>query len=118
MSLPDPLPVATDPATTFAKIVSPDARTSVFRKEFEDGAALKITLQQNGNTTRSRHVARLDWSSAPDAISGVRRSMATTLTIDEPANGSISDTSILYFVNVLKDTLTDAIVGKMLNGEI
>lgn len=116
MSLPDPMTVATNPVSTVSKIVSP-AGQSVFRKEFDNGATMKISFFQNGNKLRSRHLARLDYT-GPNVAGIGRQTLSVNLTIDEPADNGMTDADVLYFYKVLRDTLTDVIIGKMLNQEL
>lgn len=114
----DPLTIeagATD--LTAPRVVSPSASTGRFRHEAADGSEYIFDFIQNGNTSRSRHVVRFLHYRAP--VAGVRQSVTFTLTIDEPAEGTISNTDMLFIWNTFfKGTLNDTVIGKLLNGEI
>jgi hypothetical protein len=116
MSLPDPLTVALTDNPTFAKVWSPNQNQSVFRKEFV-GSDVTITVTQARTKTRLRHFFRLDRVGDP-VIDGVQSSTSFTLTIDEPIIGPMSNEDVLYYLNAFKGTITDAIAGRLLNGEL
>jgi len=118
MSLPDPLPVATDPAATFARVWSPVQNQSVFRKEYPT-AAMTITVTQALTKTRKRHLVRMEVQPVPaSGVTVLPPSTSFNFTIDEPIVAGLSDTDMTYFCNVLKGTMTDALVARLLNGEL
>lgn len=115
----DPLSIENGTTDIVApRIVSPNPNTGRFRGEHAEGSVFSFDFIQNGNTTRSRHLARFVYTSAPDA-NGVTHSCTFTVTMDEPADGSISNATMLALWNTqVKGTLNDTIVAKMLNGEV
>lgn len=117
MSLPDPLVAGTNPNLNLPKIYSPSAGQSVYRYEYPTGEVLKMTFFQNGNAKRSRHLARVDWTNSVD-LKGNFNTCSVTLSIDEPASGIMPDSQIVYFWEILRDTLTDTVIHKMLNQEL
>jgi hypothetical protein len=116
----------TDPFTTenggaditTPRIISPNVNTGRFRYEGSGGAYGVWDFIQSDNGSRRRHIAR--YTAVQAALSdGTHPSMTLTLTIDEPSGNTISDTDMLYFWNThFKGSLSDAIVTKLLNGEV
>lgn len=101
------------------RVVSTNPFSGKFSYQDESNGAIRaFEFIQNGNATRSRHVVKFTGINPADA-DGYRPSLSMTLTIDEPSDGAFSNADVLAFFNTnFKGTLTDAIIGKLLNGEV
>lgn len=117
MSLPDPILLGNQASDPMPRINSAPGSAS-YRKTYEDGTVFKLTVFQTDNKKRARHVMRFDNTGPANAVTGVSQTSAITVTIDEPSSGAIPDSSLINHWGRLRDTMTDAIVTKMLNQEL
>jgi hypothetical protein len=119
MSLPDPLLLNNDSAIPAPQVYSPEVGTTLYRRQDAAGVAT-YKMSQTDNGKRVRHVVRHEnaWEAHKNALTGVRPSSTVTITIDEPAGDVIPDADLLFQVNGVKTTLTDAIINRLLNGEL
>lgn len=115
----DPLSIENGATDLVApRIISTSPNSGRFRYEGSGGENSTFEFIQNGNASRSRHVARFVVVNAPD-LQGVQHSCTFTLTVDEPASGAISNADLLYIWNTqFKGTLTDTVFTKLMNGEV
>ena len=119
MSFPDPLLIAGDSGNPAARIYSGTPNQAIYRKEYSNGVVNIFKTTQQVTKTRKRHLFRLEASSAPNSTTGAIDTMSITVTVDEPlASVYFTDAQIAGNWGEFKTILSDALFGKLLNGEL